>query len=156
MQQPLPPPFFFLHCHTVWFCILLRQAFPQEMLTFQLDLPYVLGCGGQCDRLDLAIPQVHVSLSDVFLWMNRVRKIPVFLRDEHFCKISCWNIRYKTLEKSHLDTACKTSPWNRGMEGLMEVIRGAVFHDRRLENLSCTVKHRLKEERIAVCKVSKK
>jgi len=37
----------------------------------------------------------------------------------------------------------------------MEVIRGEFFHDRRLENLSRTVKHRLKEERIAVCKASK-
>lgn len=69
---------------SVCFHILALQAFPQEMLTFQPDPPSVLEGGGQSDRHVLVVPQDHVSLSDSFLWMIRLRKVPVFFRGQAF------------------------------------------------------------------------
>ncbi len=87
--------------------------------------------------------------------MKMLRKIPVFLRGQAFLQNFLLELHIQNTREIDLGTARKNSFQNRGMEGLMEVIRGAFFHDRRLENLSCTVKYRLKEERIAVCMVSK-
>lgn len=122
------------------------------MLAVQLDLPCVLGVKDTVTNM----LGYHMSLSYVFLQVNRLRFFFFFpLRGPAFLQIFLLELLIQNREQSHLDASHKSSHQKRGMERLMEVIRGAFSHDRRVEILSCTVKHKLKEETIAVCKASK-